>query len=288
MAGSSLTLVGPGRAGRAFARSWLAAGGRIVEVVARTSPDARTGAEAIGAGTPRAVADAQADTDVLILAVPDDAVAPAASALAGRFRCRAAFHVSGALPAAAIMALRSSGAALGSLHPARVFTGAAGETWGDTLVAVEGDAAAVVGGEAIIRAFGGRPRRISAKAKPLYHAAAAIAAGGTAALVSAATRAWVEAGIPEEEARPALAALAGQAAAAAGRESFERAFTGPVARRDLGTIGAHAEALASRPEVLRLYALLAEETLERTPGRGQEDEVRRLLSSGQREGARKP
>jgi predicted short-subunit dehydrogenase-like oxidoreductase (DUF2520 family) len=282
IAGSSLTLVGPGRAGKAFARSWLEAGGSIGEVLARTLEASREGVEAIGAGTPRRLSDAGAACDVLVLAVPDDAVSSAAQLLSGRLRCRLAFHLAGALPAAALEPLESSGAALASVHPARVFTGAAGETWRDAFVAVEGEPGAVSRAVEIVEALHGRPHSISSAAKPLYHAAATLAAGGAVALVSLATRAWAEAGIPEAEARRALADLAQQATAAARERDFPEAFTGPVARRDLGTVAAHARALTSQADLLRIYELLASETLQRTPGRGREKEVRGLLARRRR------
>lgn len=282
VAGSSLTLVGPGRAGKAFARSWLEAGGSIEEVLARTREASREGVEAIGAGTPLRLSDLGAACDVLVLAVPDDAVASTALLLSGRLRCRLAFHLAGALPAAVLEPLKSSGAALASVHPARVFTGAAGETWRDAFVAIEGEPGAVSRAVKIVEALGGRPHSISSAAKPLYHAAATLAAGGAVALVSLATRAWAEAGIPEGEARQALADLARQAAAAARERDFPEAFTGPVARRDLGTLAAHARALASQADLLRVYELLASETLRRTPGRGREQEVRGLLGRGRR------
>src|SRR5262249_21223848 len=207
-----------------------------------------------------------------------DAVGTVAGAFADRFRGRLAFHVSGALTAAVLGPLESSGAKVASVHPARVFTGAPGDSWTGAFVAVEGEPGAVREGERTAAAGRAIPRRVPAPAKPLYHAAAALAAGGTAALISLATRAWQEAGIPGREARPALAALAAQAAAAAGQD-LEGAFTGPIARRDLGTIEANAKALASRPGLLDLYATLASEILLRTPGRGREDEIRALLAA---------
>jgi predicted short-subunit dehydrogenase-like oxidoreductase (DUF2520 family) len=274
---SSVSLVGPGRAGKAFARSWIEAGGNLSEVIARDSSRAGDGAREIGGGSPRGLDEPHADCDILVLAVPDDAIAPAARSLAGRLRCRVAFHFSGALAAGALDPLGSSGTAVGSLHPLRVFTGASGETWRGALVAIEGDNDAVEIGENLVRAIGGRARRITPEAKPLYHAAATLAAGGTAAVVSLATRAWAQVGIPEEEARPALAGLAARAAEAAASRGFEEAFTGPVARRDVGTVRAHRDALAALPDAGRLYALLAAETLRRTPGRGREEDILTLI-----------
>lgn len=266
----------------------MAAGGRIVEVVARTPAHAEEGAKAVGGGTPRGLEQASCDGEVLAIAVPDDAVQAVAAALAGRFQGKVAFHVSGALPAAVLQPLGCSGAGLASLHPARVFTGTSGENWKGAFVAVEGDSVGVSEGTRIVEAVGGTPRRVFATAKPLYHAAAALAAGGTASLVSIATNLWQAAGIPEREARRALAELAGQAAAAAARQDFEAAFTGPVARRDLRTVASHADALASHPKLLDLYAILASEILERTPGRGREEEVRSLLAPPETRRGEKP
>ncbi len=94
-----------------------------------------------------------------------------------------------------------------------------------------------------------------------------------------AVRGWVDAGIPEEVAREVLAGLAGRAIRAAGQRPFAEAFTGAVARRDVGTVREHVAALADRADALALYRALADEILERTPGRGRESEIRQILAS---------
>ena len=68
--------------------------------------------------------------------------------------------------------------------------------------------------------------------------------------------------------------------AAAGKLPFREAFTGAVARRDVGTVRAHTEALSPHPEAFALYRALAEEILRRTQGRGKEDEIRGILTRG--------
>lgn len=274
----SLSLVGPGRAGRAFARSWAGAGGAIREIAARTEEAAKDAVRELGAGTP-AVADRTAlSGEVLVLAVSDDALPSVSRSVAGRIAARVAFHLSGALPASAIAGLRSPTTAIGSFHPLRALTGAPGETIAGAFVAIEGDPEACDAGLAFAAALGADAHRIEADAKALYHAGATLAAGGVVALISLAARAWSIAGLPEEESRKALAGLAVQAAAGAGAMPFADALTGAVARRDLGTIRSHRDALARSPGLLRLYAILAEETLARTPGRGREEEIRALLT----------
>jgi len=260
MALPSLTLVGPGRAGRAFARSWAGAGGRVDRLLGRQD-------------IPRAIS-----SEVLVLAVPDDALAPVAAALAPSASCRYAFHLSGALGSDAIEALRGAGAAVGSLHPLRPFRGGEEETLGGAFVAIEGDPAACDAAERFARDLGVDPHRISKEVKPLYHAGATLAAPGSIAVLSSAIRAWAAAGIPEEDARRALAGLAADALGGAQTRSLSDAFTGPVARRDVGTVRSHLAALAQSPELRLLYVLLARETLASTPAAHQDDELRALLA----------
>jgi predicted short-subunit dehydrogenase-like oxidoreductase (DUF2520 family) len=179
-----------------------------------------------------------------------------------------------------LSALAAHGASVGSLHPLAPFTGADGEDWRGIFVAVEGDAAAVEAGERMAMAMGARSCRLSPEGKPLYHAAASLAAGGTAAVLSVAVRLGVAAGLPEELAREALAQLASRAMAAVGARRFDEAFTGAAARRDAGTVRMHARALAAHPDALALYRALAEEILARTPGRGREEEILAILLEG--------
>jgi predicted short-subunit dehydrogenase-like oxidoreductase (DUF2520 family) len=215
--------------------------------------------------------------DVLVLAVPDDRIAEVAAQLARRTRCRFAFHLSGALPAAILSPLSKAGASVASLHPLRAFSGGPADDWQGALVAIEGDRAAVELGKRLTALLEGTAYRISAEAKPLYHAAATLAAGGTMALLSVAVRAARAAGVPEKRARPALARLAAEAAAATATRPFAKAFTGPIARRDVETVRAHRLAADRDLDFFELYRRLAEETLASTPGRGREDAIRGIL-----------
>ena len=275
-AADTLALVGPGRAGRALARAWKKSGGDLAWILARR----REAADGLGANAVfGAEAPALPPCDLLVLAVPDDAVEAVARELSGRVRCRFAFHLAGALGSESLAPLRQGGAAVASLHPVRPFTGADGESWVEALVAVEGDEPAAAAGSALAARLGARPYRLAASDRALYHAAATLAAGGTAAIVSIAVRRWVDVGIPEDIARETLAGLAARAAAAVADRRFAEAFTGAVARRDAGTVRGHIAALARHPESLALYRALAEETLRRTAGAGREDEIRRILAS---------
>jgi len=217
-------------------------------------------------------------SDVLALAVSDDAIGDAAVRLAPRASSRLACHFSGALSSALLSPLVTSGSRTASLHPVRPFTGASHEDWEGAFVAIEGDEEACREGADLLRAVGARPHRLGDAQKPLYHAAATLAAGGVAAVLSVAVRAWEEAGIPERVAREVLSGLSVRAAQAVGERPFADAFTGAVARRDSGTVRTHTESLAGNRRALDLYAWLAEEVLRRTEGRGREEEIRAILA----------
>ena len=283
--GNRLVLVGPGRAGLALVTSWTGAGGEVV-VIARSAAAAERlridSVEVRSYDDPRPLAG-----DVLVLAVPDDAIEPVAGAVAPRAACRFSFHLSGALSSIALSPLART-CAVGSLHPLRAFTGAPGETWRGSFVAVEGDEGAAEAGSLLCRRIEARPRRLAGGDKPLYHCAATLAAGGVASLLSLAARIWEEAGLEPEEGRIELARLAEGAAHAVARLPFPDALTGPVARRDVETVRLHREALSGRPDLARLYGELALETLRRTAGRGREAEIRRIVEPGAEASAKKP
>jgi predicted short-subunit dehydrogenase-like oxidoreductase (DUF2520 family) len=284
---SPMLLVGPGRAGMALARSWVAAGGKLSGVVASTPRAAIRAGRALSAAG-RVWPRVPPRCEILVLSVPDDRIARVAAEIAPLTRCRLAFHLSGALPASILAPLSRRGASIASLHPLRAFAGRPEESWRGAFVAVEGEADAVEAGEKLAAALGATGHRIRAKAKPLYHAAAALAAGGTAALVSIAARAAVRAGLPQRRAREALARLAAEAASAAADRPFSEAFTGPIARRDAETVRAHRAAAAGLDDFFELYRRLAREILETTPGRGRETEIRAILDGGEDFRARRP
>jgi predicted short-subunit dehydrogenase-like oxidoreductase (DUF2520 family) len=285
---ATILLVGPGRAGRAFARSWAEAGGSLV-LAARDGGPARDLAGVLAGARARPLDGGDSlSADILILAVPDDAIALLAARIAPRGAWRFAFHFSGALESSVLAPLSSAGAKLGSLHPLRAFTGSPQDDWNGAFVAVEGEPPAEDAAEEICRRIGARPRRLPPARKSLYHLAATLAAGGSASLLSLAARAWSDAGLEEEEGRAALAQLAATAVEAVGRLPFEEALSGPVARRDVATIRLHRDALAGRSDLASVYALLAKEILRRTPGRGREREISAILGFSDEDWAPKP
>jgi predicted short-subunit dehydrogenase-like oxidoreductase (DUF2520 family) len=238
LAGLRVALVGPGRVGASVAR-WLVGRG------AELGPVARAGAEslprwAIAAGarpTPLAGV-ATADLDLLLLAVPDGALADVVATLAARPQARVALHVSGRLDADVLEPRRGAGSAVGGLHPLRAFSRRLPTlaTARRTFFALQGDPAAVAMGRRLAAALGAPSAEVPGPMRPLYHLAATWAAGGTVTLLGAAIRLHAAAGVPAEAAS-GLRELARGAVDAVDPAHPAAAMTGPVARGESGYLG---------------------------------------------------
>lgn len=198
--------------------------------------------------------------DLVLLAVKDAAVEPLCRTLRVG-RAQLVVHLSGALPLSALASARAKGATVGSLHPLRAIV--QGER-----VPFRGAAAGVAGStpaarrrmEQLARSLGMTPLEVGDQARPLYHAAAMLAAGGAVALFAEAAGAFRAAtGATEAEARAALLPLCLSALGKLRELPAARALTGPIARGDAATVRAHRVALP--PVLLPLYDELARAAL---------------------------
>jgi predicted short-subunit dehydrogenase-like oxidoreductase (DUF2520 family) len=273
--GGSLTIVGAGRVGRVLGRRLREAGWKIGTVVTRSAASARRAVRFIGAGSPHGGLTRQVlNCSVILIATPDSAVGGVSEELARigaeELRGKIVLHTSGALDSSVLDAVRGFGAAAGSMHPLQSFSGVGAPPLEGKVFAIEGDAAAVRKARQIARALGGAPVPIDGDKKPLYHAAAAMAAGHVLALAEAAAHLLMSVGMNRREAVRALLPLTRQVL-----QNFERlgpraAWTGPLARGDYGVVEAHSKALRNVPKefldayeaVNRLAALvLAQDTV---------------------------
>jgi predicted short-subunit dehydrogenase-like oxidoreductase (DUF2520 family) len=233
-----------------LARAMTAAGIEVAGVQVR-SPRGRArvrrilpGVLAVEAGTPLPPASG------ILLAVPDSAIPSCAERLVPLLHrtTSLALHTSGLLPGAALASLAEKGCAVGSLHPLVSFPTATGPkvALAGVVAAVEGEQEAVHAGERLARVLRMRPVRLSAAAKPLYHAAAALASNMTHALVVAARVQLLRSGFPQRLVAGALRPLViGSIEAALSARGFEN-LTGPIARGDASAVRSHLETLPGR------------------------------------------
>jgi predicted short-subunit dehydrogenase-like oxidoreductase (DUF2520 family) len=268
LAGLRFSVAGPGRVGSSLARWATAAGAELVAVGGR-----HAGEPAWKGGPPQVALEdlATADQDLLLIAVGDGAIAEVAAALAGRPQARVALHTSGSLDASALAPLQAVGASTGSLHPLKAFPHplpdpAEGRS---VFFAVDGDAEARDLAFRLARAFGGVAAEVPAAARPLYHFAATLAAGGVVTLLAAAAEIAGGLGLPAAVTRGYLELARGSLNAAVqtldeGRPLAE-AITGPVTRDDRETLRRHLAALAGLTKgKLPLAIFLLAETLHQT------------------------
>lgn len=205
--------------------------------------------------------------DLLLLALPDAALAAAAAVLARRPQAAVALHTSGSLDASVLAPLRAAGSAVGSLHPLKAFPEPLPDPSEarEVFFAVDGDPAALALASRLALAWGGVPGEVPPAARTLYHFAATLAAGGVATLLAAAGEIGRRLGLPAAVTRGYLELARGAVGGAVRTLETGRplaaAITGPVARGDSATLRRQLAALrASAPDKLSLVRALALET----------------------------
>lgn len=258
----SLVIIGAGRVGRALGRCFRELGWKIGSVVTRSEVSARKAVRFIGAGRAHpGVSRAVFASRVILIATPDEQIAPVAKELARiggkELSGKVVLHTSGARNADVLSVLRAEGAAVGSMHPLQSFSGVSVPSLEGRVFAVDGDTKAIRVARQMARALGGSPVRIPGEKKTLYHAAAAMAAGHILAVEEASTQLFVSLGMRRSEAVRALLPLTRQVL-----DNFEglgprAAWTGPLSRGDFKVVQAHLRTLReSSEEFERAYAAL--------------------------------
>jgi predicted short-subunit dehydrogenase-like oxidoreductase (DUF2520 family) len=220
---STVRVVGTGRAGSALA-------GRLAE----------RGLTVLAGREPLA------DADLVLLTVPDSAIAEVAQQVPmGPWIA----HVSGAT---SLQALEPHSRRF-SLHPLQTLSRERGPEQLDgawAAITAETDEARTMA-RWLADALGLHPFDLADADKPLYHAGAAMASNFLVTLHRAAARLLEESHAPPEALLPLMT------------RTIENGFvlTGPIARGDWSTVEAHLDALERRaPDLVPLYRALAEAT----------------------------
>ncbi len=216
-------------------------------------------------------ADVIAAADLVLLTVPDDALAGLVAGLAATgapLAGRMLAHTSGRHGLAVLAPAAEAGALPFALHPVMTFTGRAddadklaGICFGVTAPAVLRPAA-----EVLVMEMGGEPVCIAEEDRGLYHAALAGAANHLVTQVVQAEDMLARAGVaqPARMLGPLLSAALDNAL-----RFGDAGLTGPVARGDAETIAGHVDVLRSdAPEALPAYLALARLTATRALASG--------------------
>jgi predicted short-subunit dehydrogenase-like oxidoreductase (DUF2520 family) len=189
------------------------------------------------------------DAELVLLCVPDRAIAVVAAEIApGPWIA----HVSGGTP---LSALDPHERRFG-LHPLQTFTRARGaEQLDGAFAAVSADEPeALAAGLELARTLGLQPFELDDSFRALYHAGAAVASNFLVTLFKAAAELVEAAGAPSEALIPLM------------RRTIENGFelTGPIERGDWETVEAHLAAIReSHAELEPMYRALADLTAEK-------------------------
>ncbi|HEU5245110.1 MAG TPA: DUF2520 domain-containing protein [Gaiellaceae bacterium] len=192
----------------------------------------------------RGVAVGEHDPDVVLLCVPDAAIADTSRNLVpGRGWVG---HVSGATPLAALEPHERRF----SLHPLQTFdrSGNPGQFDGVWAAITGDDGEALAVARELAETLGLHPFELAERDRTLYHAGAVFASNYLVTL----QRAAVRLGVPAEGLVPLM------------RGTIDHGFdlTGPIARGDWATVEAHKQAIRARhPELENLYDTLAGATV---------------------------
>jgi predicted short-subunit dehydrogenase-like oxidoreductase (DUF2520 family) len=215
---STVRFIGPGRAGSSLAAALEAAGWQLAQTLGRGDDLSR----------------AAEGTDVLILSVPDDAVAEVARAVTP-VESTVVVHLSGSLTLD-VLAPHERRAGLHPLVPLPTpDLGATRLTSGVTF-AVAGDPMAWH----LANDLHGNVIEVRDEDRGAYHAAACIAANHVVALLGQVERVAADAGLPLD----AFLGLTKAALDDVERLGPRQALTGPAARGDWETLARHRDALA--------------------------------------------
>ncbi|MQA12207.1 MAG: DUF2520 domain-containing protein [Pseudonocardiaceae bacterium] len=267
-------VVSAGRAGSVLGAA-LARAGHVVVAASGISAASVRRAEELLPGVPLVGPDEVVRrSDLVLLALPDDALPGMVSGLVATDSVRAGqivVHTSGASGVEVLRPVAELGALPLALHPVMTFTGRGEDlerlaACSVGITAPDDDEAAWSVGEALAVEMGAEPVRVPEAARSLYHAALAHGANHLITLISDCADLLRGTGI--ENAERLLGPLLSAALDNVLRHG-DRAMTGPVARGDVGTVRRHLDVIAeTAPEILSSYAELGKRTAARASAAG--------------------
>ena len=267
-------VIGPGRVGSVLGAALARAGHEVVAVAAVSAESRRRAERLLPTADVLPADEVVAAADLILLAVPDDALRHLVAGLADTDAWRAgqiAAHTSGAQGIGVLDPAAARGVLPLALHPVMTFVGRPedvdrldGVTFG-----VTADDAVRPVAESLVLEMGGEPVWVPESARPLYHAALTVGSNHLVTLIADALTMLAGAGVEQPD---RLLAPLSSAALDNVLRLGDAALTGPVSRGDVATVTAHLRTVgADEPRALPAYRAMALRTAERAHDSGRID-----------------
>ncbi len=264
-----ISIIGPGKVGTALGILARRAGYNVAAVGGRNAESAAQAAKTIGAGAePMSIVEAARAGDLVVIAVPDNAIAAVAGQLASASAVKkdaVVVHCSGALESSILAPLKESfGCAAASMHPLQTFPSveSAVEKLPGAYFFCEGDEGALESVRLFVEAVGGHYVQIHPQAKGLYHAAAVTACNYLVTLMDASVSLAQAGGVDRDVFLKALGPIVRATVDNVISQGPQKVLTGPVARGDVEILTRHLEAIKKLKEEYRIvYTVLGMQTV---------------------------
>lgn len=182
--------------------------------------------------------------DVVVLAVPDDAIEPVAERVAPHLQASTTvLHCAGARGTEDLRACEARGAKVGVMHPLVSFPSkTSNPSLVGTTFTVSGSTGAIKTSRRLAAACGARVV-VAETRDPAYHAGAALAANGAAALAFVSVSILVRLGFDKRAAERAIGGLLQSVGENVQKLGVPDSLTGPIARGEAATVAKHRSAL---------------------------------------------
>lgn len=253
-----ISIIGSGNVATHLSAAFKNAGHRIVQVYSRNPQHAALLAYHVGATPVSSLEEIDTETDLFVISVKDDAIAPIAAELARNQKL--IVHTSGSTSLESLLAFTPNA---GVFYPLQTLSKTREIDFRTVPLCVEGNNEVTTSLlEELAGSVSNRVYRISSEQRRVLHLAAVFACNFPNYLFDAARQLLAQSDMDFELLRPLILETAQKV-----QEHLPASVqTGPAVRNDQLTMAAHLNMLADAPELKMIYELLSQEIIKNNNG----------------------
>lgn len=280
----SVTIIGLGKAGKAFLRILTENGYRIHSVFSRNPVSLTLKGQYPHSLFKKGLPTAVQTGDLIIIAVSDDAIAEVTEQLSAQdsdWSGKKIVHLSGAMPADVLHPMKEKGATVASFHPMKSLTAQTADFKG-CYFDMDGDENLIALLQEIALNLEAKVIRVKPEEKAFLHASAVTASNYLVVLSDYMAKIAAKAGLSEKDAVAAFTPLMYSTIQNINELGITDALTGPVVRGDVQTVKQHLQSLQKYPELASFYKKMAVDALQIALQRNEHleayEKIREILS----------